>query len=81
MDRSRLIKKPEETQAPSELRTQSVAKKLCMHVVRIEPIEGSSRGVSERRRRSGTKNVEVQESSQWLKQVQLAIAEFFKENR
>jgi hypothetical protein len=63
IDRSRLIKKPEETQDPSEPCTQSVAEKLLMHVVHLEPVEVSSRGISERRRRSVTKNVEVQELS------------------
>jgi hypothetical protein len=79
--RPRLIKKPEETQAPNEPHTQSAAEKLLMHVVRLEPVEGSSRGISERQRRSGTENMEVQESSQQLKQAQLAIAELYQENR
>jgi hypothetical protein len=62
--RTRLIKKPEETQAPNEPRTQSFAEKLLMCVVQLEPIEGSSRGISERQRRPGTENMEVQEPSQ-----------------
>jgi hypothetical protein len=61
--RLRLIKKPEETQAPSKPLTQSVVEKLLMRVVRLELVEGSSRGISERWKRSGTKNMEVQEPS------------------
>jgi hypothetical protein len=60
----RLIKKPEETQAPNELHTQSIVEKLLMCVVRLEPVEVSSRGISERQRRSGNENMEVQEPSQ-----------------
>jgi cell shape-determining protein MreC len=52
-----------------------------MRVVWLEPVEGSSRGISERRRRSGTENMEVQESSQQLKQAQLAISELYQENK
>jgi len=59
-----LIRKPEESQAPSESHTYSIAEKLFMCVVQLEPVEGSSRGISERQRRPGTKNMEVQESSQ-----------------
>jgi hypothetical protein len=51
--RPRLIKKPEETQAPNEPHTQSVAEKLLMRVVRLEPVEGSSQGISERQEKVG----------------------------
>jgi hypothetical protein len=76
-----LIKKPEEIQAPSEPRTQSAAERLLMHVVWLEPVEGSSMGIGERWRKSGDENVNVQELSQQLKQAQLAIAELYQENR
>ena len=76
-----LIKKPEEIQAPSELRTQSTTERLLMHIFWLEPIEGSSRGIGERRRSSVTENVEVQESSQQLKQAQHVIAQCCQENR
>jgi hypothetical protein len=80
--RPRLIKKPEEIQAPSEPRTQSVAERLLMRVVRLEPVEGSSMGIGERMRRSGDENMNVQESSvAKLKQAQLAIAELYQENK
>jgi hypothetical protein len=52
-----------------------------MRIFWLEPIEGSSRGISERRRRSVTENVEVQKSSQQLKQAQLAISELYQENK
>jgi hypothetical protein len=74
----RLIKKPKEIQAPSELHTHSSVEKLLMRIVRLEPVEGSSRGIGERRRRSGDENVDDQESSQQLKQAHLAIAELYQ---
>jgi hypothetical protein len=62
--RSRLIKKPKETQAPNEPCTQSASEKLLLHVVHLEPLEGSSRGINERQRRPSNANMEVQETSQ-----------------
>jgi hypothetical protein len=79
--RPKLIKKPEETQAPSEPCAQSTVEKLLVRVVRLEPVEGSSRGISERQRRSDTESMEVQESSQQLKKAQLVIVELYQENR
>jgi hypothetical protein len=52
-----------------------------VHVVQIEPVEGSSRGISERQKRLGTENMEVQESLQQLKQAQLTIVKLYQENR
>jgi hypothetical protein len=79
--RPRKNKNVEEAQAPNEPRTQSVAEKLLMCVVRLEPIEGSSWESCERWRRLGTESMDVRESSQQLKQVQLAIFELYQENR
>jgi hypothetical protein len=79
--RPRLIKKPEETQAPSEPHTQSAAERLLMHVVQLEPVEGSSRGIGERRRRSGMKTWRFRSHRSKLKQAQLTIAELYQENR
>jgi hypothetical protein len=62
--RPRKNKEPEEAQAPSKPRAQSVAEKLLMRVVRLEPAEGSSREIYDRRRRLGTESMDVQESSQ-----------------
>jgi len=59
-----LIKKPEEIQAPSELRTQSTTEILLMRIFLLEPLEGSSKGIGEIRRRSSNENVDAQESSQ-----------------
>jgi hypothetical protein len=61
--RPRLIKKLEDIQAPNEPCTQSAAERLLMRVVRVEPIEGSSRGIGERWRRSSDENMDAQESS------------------
>jgi hypothetical protein len=72
--RPRKNKEPGEAQAPNEPRAQSVAEKLLMHVVRLEPVEGSSREICDRRRRSGTESMDVREPSQQLKQAQLAIS-------
>jgi hypothetical protein len=52
--RLRLIKKLEEAQSPNEPCTQYVAEKLLMLVVRLETVQGSSRGISKTWRRSGT---------------------------
>jgi hypothetical protein len=52
-----------------------------MRAIRLEPIEGTSRESWGRRRRIDIKSADVHESSQQLKQAQLAIAELYQENR
>jgi hypothetical protein len=46
--RPRLTNKTEEIQAPNKSHTQSAAKRLLMHVIRLELVEGASMGIDER---------------------------------
>jgi hypothetical protein len=70
-----------ETQVPTEPCAKSVAEELLMRVIRLEPVEGTSRESWGRRRRTNTESVDVCESLQQLKQAQLAIAELYQQNR
>jgi hypothetical protein len=51
-----------------------------MRAIRLEPVEGASKGIDERQRKSSDENMNVQELSQQLKQAQHAIAEIDQEN-
>jgi hypothetical protein len=70
-----------ETRVPSEPRARSAAEELLMRAIRLEPVEGTSRESWSRMRRTDVEGTDVRESSQQLKQVQLAITELYQENR
>jgi hypothetical protein len=52
-----------------------------MHVIWLEPLEGTSRESWSRMRRIDVGDTYVRELSQQLKQAQLAIVELYQENR
>jgi hypothetical protein len=62
--RPRKNKDLREPQAPHEPRAKSIAKKLLMHDVWIELIEGSSQEICDRRRRPSTESMDVRYPSQ-----------------
>jgi hypothetical protein len=70
-----------ETRIPDEPRRRSVAEKLLMRIVRLEPVEGTSRESGRRMRRMDVTGTNDQDPSQQLKQVKLAIVELYQENR
>jgi hypothetical protein len=69
----RLNNKIEEIQDPSKPCTKSIAKRFPMHTLQLELVEGASKGIDEGKGKSGDENVNVQELSQQLKQVQYVI--------
>jgi hypothetical protein len=79
--RPRKNKEAGETQVPNKPRAKSVVEELLMHVIRLEPVEGTSRGSGRRTRRTDVMGTNVREPSQQLKQAQLAVAELYQENR
>jgi hypothetical protein len=70
-----------DTLAPSEPHARSTAEELLMRAIRIEPVEGTSQEIWNITRRINIEGVDVPESSQQLKQSQLAIVEIYEENR
>jgi hypothetical protein len=60
---------------------KSTVEELIMRAIQLKPIEGPSRETYSQRRRPDTEGTNICESSQHLKQAQLAIAELYQENR
>jgi hypothetical protein len=79
--RPRKNKEAGETQVPSEPCARSVVEELLMHAIRLEPVEGTSQESGSRMRRTDAMGTNVRESTQQLKQAQLAIVELYQENR
>jgi hypothetical protein len=78
--RPRKNKEVVEARFSEESRARSVAEKLLMHAIRLEPAGGSSREDRSRTRKEDITEVNDLEPSQQLKQAKLAIAELYQEN-
>jgi hypothetical protein len=70
-----------ETRTPDKPHARSVAEKLLMCVVRLEPVEATSQESRSRMRGMDVAGTNDQELSQQLKQAKLAIVELYQENR
>jgi hypothetical protein len=79
--RPRKNKEAEEIQISDEPCARPIVEQLLMHVVHLEPLEGTSRESGRRMRRMDAIGSNDQETTQQLKQVKLAIAELYQENR
>jgi hypothetical protein len=79
--RPRKNKEAGETRISDEPRTRPIVEQLLMRVVRLEPLEGTSRESGRRMRRMDVHGSNDQETSQQLKQAKLAIVELYQENR
>jgi hypothetical protein len=79
--RPRKNKEVVETKLSDEPHARSIAEKLLMRVVRLEPLEGTSRESRSRTRRMDASGSNDQETAQQLKQAKLAIVELYQENR
>jgi hypothetical protein len=65
--RPRKNKEVGETQVPNKLRVRSKAEELLMRTIRLEPVEGESRGSGRRMRRTNAIATNVREKSWQLK--------------
>jgi hypothetical protein len=79
--RPRKNKEAVETKLSDEPRAQSITEKLLMRVIRLEPLEGTSRESRSRTRRMDASGSNDQETTQQLKQAKLSIAKLYQENR
>jgi hypothetical protein len=70
-----------ETRIPDEPRARSVAEKLLMRIVLLEPLEGTSRESRSTTRWLDVVGTNDQENFQQLKQAKLPIVELYQENR